>query len=75
MKKGDDCAHLLTGEVGIVEAVGSGRFENHIRVRWNLTGELYYHRKDFITGEVSRAAEIKRAHRKNRPIPEGGDDE
>jgi hypothetical protein len=73
MRPGDAVAHALTGEVGVVESIGTGKFDTFVRVRWSLTGELYYHRPDFIT-DVSRASEIRKAHRKKRPLPDEKDE-
>lgn len=73
MRIGDQVAHALTGGVGTVESIGTGTFDDYVRVRWNLTGELYYHKPDFVT-DVSRASEIKKAHRKRKPLPDESDD-
>jgi hypothetical protein len=73
MRTSDQVAHALTGEIGVVESIGRGKFENYIRVRWNLTGELYYHRPNFIT-DVSRAAGIRKSHRMKQPLPDDRDE-
>jgi hypothetical protein len=73
MRIGYQVAHALTGEVGTVESVGTGKFENYVRIRWNLTDELHHHKPDFVT-DASRALEIKKAHRKRKPLPDESDD-
>jgi hypothetical protein len=70
---GESVCHALTGEVGVVKEVGTGKFKDWVRVRWDLSGKLYFHKPAFI-GDVSRAAEIRKAHRKNKPLPDDRED-